>query len=175
MREIAQSGGGEYQVISTNDTDINQLLNVMQVDPFETDAVESDLQADVWRELGPGLVLLALPLVALVFRRGVILLIPLILLPLSPDAQALNWDEFWKNNDQRASEAFEQGEHREAAELFRQPDWKATANFRAGDYQTALDQWQDRDHPNAHYNRGNTLAKLGRFEEAVWSRLMKKP
>jgi len=167
MRETAQSGKGEYQIISTNDSDIDQLLKAMQVNPFESDAVESDLQADVWRELGPWLVLLILPMVVLVFRRGVILLVPLILLPLPPDAQALNWDEFWKNSDQRASEAFEQGEHRAAAEQFRQPDWKATANFRTEDYQTALDQWQELDHPNAHYNRGNTLAKLGRFEEAI--------
>ena len=167
MQSIALIGGGEYQTISNNDADINRLLGAMQINPFETDAVESDLQADVWRELGPWLVLIILPLVALVFRRGVILLLPLLLLPVPPDAQALGWNELWKNRDQRASNAYEQGEHRTAAELFDQRDWKASAHFRAGDYEAALEQWQDLDHPNAHYNRGNTLAKLGRFEEAI--------
>jgi len=167
MRTVAQSGGGEYQAISTSDDDISGLLKAMQSSPFGTDAVESDLQADIWRELGPWLVLFILPLVALVFRRGVIMLIPLLLLPLPPDAQALGWNELWKNSDQRASEAFEQGEHGTAAELFEQGGWKASSHFRAGDYEAALEQWQDLDHPNAHYNRGNTLAKLGRFEEAI--------
>ncbi len=167
MRALAQSGGGEYQLISTSDADISRLSSAMQTSPLETDAVESDLQADIWRELGPWLVLFMLPLVALFFRRGVIMLVPLLLLPLPPDAQALGWNELWKNSDQRASEAFSQGEHRTAADLFKQRDWKASSHFRAGDYEAALEQWQNLDHPNAHYNRGNTLAKLGRFEEAI--------
>ncbi|MCP4186042.1 MAG: VWA domain-containing protein [Gammaproteobacteria bacterium] len=167
MEKVANSGGGEFQLISNNDDDIDRLLSAMQTNPFEDDAVQSDLQADVWRELGPWLVLMLLPLVALVFRRGRIFILPLLLIPISPESHALSWDELWKNVDQRASEAFEQGEHQSAAELFDQPEWKASSHYRTGDYEKALQSWEGIDSERGHYNRGNTLAKLGRLEEAV--------
>ena len=167
LKALAKSGGGEYQIISSSDADINHLMDAMQSNALKGDAVESDLQADIWRELGPWLILFILPIVALSFRRGVIMVVPLLLLTLPPDAQALGWQELWKNSDQQGSEAFEKGDHQTAAELFQQRDWKATSHFRAGDYEAALEQWQGLEHSGAHYNRGNTLAKLGRFEEAI--------
>ena len=167
MREITKANGGTFQLISSNDADINALLNTIQSNRFESEAVESDLQADIWREQGHWLVLILIPLVALVFRRGVLLVLPLLLLPIPPDAKALGWEEFWQNQNQRGSEAFSQGEHETAAELFSDSEWKGSSHYRAGDYEQALEQWQMIDSERAHYNRGNALAKLGRLEEAV--------
>jgi Ca-activated chloride channel family protein len=127
----------------------------------------SDRSADIWRELGPWLLLLALPLAALSFRRGLVWLVPLYLVVLPPDAQAFDWQTLWQNNDQRAHELFENGDHKTAAELFDSSPWQASSNYRAGDYAAALEAWQQLDGDEAGYNRANTLAKLGRYEEAL--------
>lgn len=167
LRKIAELGGGGFQLISADDSDISSLLDTMHASLFEQDAVESDIQADVWRELGPWLVLLLLPLVAVLFRRGVILVLPLLLLPVPPEVQALGWDDLWKNPDQRGIEAFEQKDYETAGELFNQAEWKAASAFRAEDYEQALKSWEGVNSERAHYNRGNTLAKLNQYEEAI--------
>ena len=167
MRGIADIGGGSFQMITSNDADINAILNTMRSRLLEGEVEASDFSADIWREQGPWLLLILIPLVALVFRRGVILVLPLLLLPVSPGAEAIGWDELWQNTNQRGSRAFEQGEHQSAAELFENPEWKASSLYRAEDFEQALQYWEGNDSDDAHYNRGNALAKLERLEEAI--------
>jgi Ca-activated chloride channel family protein len=111
--------------------------------------------------------LFALPLAALGFRRGLLWIVPFYLVVLPPDAQALDWQTLWRNNDQRASQLFERGEHAAAAELFDNPEWQASSKYRAGDYAAALEAWQQLDDEDATYNRANTLARLERYEDAL--------
>ena len=167
LRRIAQIGGGVYATLSADDIDINTLAYIMESDIDDRDARLSDRSADLWRELGPWLLLFALPFAALVFRRGLIWLFPLYILLLPPDAQALDWQAWWQNNDQRANQLFEQGDHAAAAELFDDPDWKASSNYRAGDYAAALDTWEQLESEAAAYNHANALAKLGRLDDAL--------
>jgi Ca-activated chloride channel family protein len=176
LQRIAQSGGGVYAAISADDLDINTLAYMMDSSIDERAARLSDRSTDIWRELGPWLLLFALPLAALGFRRGLIWLVPLYIVILPPDAHALDWQTMWQNDDQRASRLFERGEHAAAAALFDSPEWRASANYRAGDYATALETWQQLDDEDADYNRANTLAKLGRYEDALaaYQRLLEK-
>ena len=167
LRRVAQVGDGVYATLSADDIDINTLAYMMETSIDEREARLSDRSTDLWRELGPLLVLIALPFAALAFRRGLIWLFPLCILAVPPDAQALDWQGWWQNDDQRASRLFEQGEHAAAAELFDHPDWKASSNYRAGDYASALDTWEQTDGETAAYNRANALAKLGRFDDAL--------
>ena len=167
LRRIAQIGGGVYATLSADDIDINTLAYIMESAIDDREARWSDRTADLWRELGPWLLLFALPFAALVFRRGLIWLMPLYILVLPPDAQALDWSAWWQNNDQRASQLFEQGDHAAAAELFDDPDWKASSNYRAGDYAAALDAWEQLESEAAAYNHANALAKLGRLDDAL--------
>jgi Ca-activated chloride channel family protein len=167
LRRIAQIGGGVYATLSADDIDINTLAYIMESAIDDREARLSDRSADLWRELGPWLLLFALPFAALVFRRGLIWLFPLYILLLPPDAQALDWQAWWQNNDQRANQLFEQGDHAAAAELFDDPDWKASSNYRAGDYAAALDTWEQLESEAAAYNHANALAKLGRLDDAL--------
>jgi len=167
LRRIAQIGGGVYATLSADDIDINTLAYIMESDIDDREARLSDRSADLWRELGPWLLLFALPFAALVFRRGLIWLFPLYILLLPPDAQALDRQAWWQNNDQRANQLFEQGDHAAAAELFDDPDWKASSNYRAGDYAAALDTWEQLESEAAAYNHANALAKLGRLDDAL--------
>lgn len=167
LRRVAQIGDGVYATLSADDIDINTLAYMMETSIDEREARLSDRSTDLWRELGPLLVLITLPFAALAFRRGLIWLFPLFILVVPPDAQALDWQSWWQNDDQRASRLFEQGEHAAAAELFDHPDWKASSNYRAGDYASALDTWQQIHGETAAYNRANALAKMGRFDDAL--------
>ncbi len=167
LRRIAQLGSGVYATISTDDIDINTLAYLLESDVDEREARLADGATDLWRELGPGLLLVLLPFAALAFRRGMIWLLPFWLVVMPPDAHALDWQSLWQNPNQRASGLFEQGEHEAAAELFEQPEWQASSRYRAGDYGAALETWQQLEDADALYNRGNALARLGRLDEAL--------
>ncbi|MCP4979895.1 MAG: VWA domain-containing protein [Gammaproteobacteria bacterium] len=167
LRRIAQSGGGVYATISANDIDINTLAYLMESSVDNREARLSDRSSELWREFGPWLVLLALPFAALSFRRGVIWFMPLCLLLLPPDAEALEWQDWWQNSDQRAAELFAQQEHEAAADLFENPDWKAASKYKAGDFVSSFEYWQQNEGEDAAYNRANALARLGRYEEAL--------
>ena len=67
LRSLAAAGGGQFAVMSTDNRDIDLLLS----GEVGTRQASGDaLATDRWREEGPWLLLLLLPLAALAFRRG---------------------------------------------------------------------------------------------------------
>ena len=167
LRELAARGRGVYTTLDANDADIDAVTRWLQSSLSMDDARHADVTADVWRELGPWLILMALPLVSLAFRRGLLWALPMSLLFTVPEASAFDWRDIWRNQDQYAGKLFEQGEYAEAARLFNDNDWAGAAYYRSGDYESALERWSQNDDETAHYNRGNALAKLGRYQEAI--------
>ena len=167
MRHIARLGSGAFATISPDDIDINTLNYIMESRLDDSDAQLSDRSADLWRELGPALLLLTLPLAALAFRRGLIWLAPIYLLVLPPDAEALDWQSLWQNSDQQALQLYQQGQHQQAAELFSDEAWQATAKYRAGDFSAAAESWQQQEGDAADYNRANALALQGQYQDAI--------
>jgi Ca-activated chloride channel family protein len=166
LKRVAASGGGVYASISNDDIDIDTLTYLMDSSQQQA-AGQSEASAELWRELGPGLLLLVLPFAAYAFRRGLIWMLPLIIIGVPPDAQALDWQGLWKNQEQQAHEMFEQGEFDSAAKKFDSQAWRASSHYRAGDFESALNQWQQLDDAGALYNRGNALAQLGKYEAAI--------
>ncbi len=55
----------------------------------------------------------------------------------------------------------------QAGERFTDPRWRAAAFYQAGQYQQALDALAGQTDAESHYNRGNTLARLKRYDDAV--------
>jgi len=167
LQRLAERGGGAYASLSPDDLDVNTLNYVMEAHIDRSQSQQSGRSADLWRELGPSLLLLALPLAALAFRRGLLWLAPIFLLAVPPDADAFDWQALWQNDDQRALQLYREGQHREAAELFDNEDWQASARYRAGDYAAAAENWQRREGADAAYNYATALAQQGRYEEAL--------
>ncbi len=166
LRELARLGNGRYVESQAGDADTRVLIGLGSMDAELTE--EPSLLSDQWREEGPWLLLALLPFAALAFRRGWLLsiLACVMILPPSP-ARALEWSDFWFRADQQAAREFDAGANAEAAELFRDPAWRAAASYRAGDYARALAALSDVPDPDADYNRGNALARLGRLDEAI--------
>ncbi len=137
--------------------------------PEKQETQKVDREFDSWYDRGHWLVILLLPVVLYCFRRGVLLSLLLIpLAGLSPTkSYALGWDDLWKNKNQQAYDQLQQEQATEAAQNFEDPEWKASAQYRAGDYAEAAKNFSQFDTANAHYNRGNALAKAGKLPEAI--------
>lgn len=167
LSTLATAGRGRYRSAVAGDADAQALMSEAELNPG-LGLLEQHLQAEKWDEQGPWLLLALLPLAALAFRRGWFgpLLLVLVIQPM-PEAHALSWDELWLNADQRAFREFEAGQAQQAAELFERQDWQAAAEYQAGNYQQALTRLGDRPGVTADYNRGNTLARMGKYQQAL--------
>lgn len=167
LQTFAKQTRGRYHSLSNNSSDIDYLMNLPAPQKQETQKVEREF--DSWYDRGHWLALLLLPIVLYCFRRGVLLSVLLLpLLGLSPNkSYALGWDDLWKNKNQQAYEQLQQQKAAEAVQNFADPEWKASAQYRAGDYAGAAQNFSRFDSADAHYNRGNALAKAGKLPDAV--------
>ncbi len=169
MQQLAAAGGGRYSTLTSGDDDLNHLLpsGINPLNHNETEA--TDQKSDSWKSEGPYLVLLLLPLAALAFRRGWLLSVMLLVgiaLPPEP-AMAFGWDDLWQRRDQQTVNALQQGDFQRATELANDPALKGTAAYRQKDYESALEAFSTQQGANGNYNRGNALAQLGRYQEAI--------
>ncbi|EON94002.1 hypothetical protein MARLIPOL_00583 [Marinobacter lipolyticus SM19] len=166
LQHLAQSNGGRSHHLTIDDTDINN-LGLLGENAEDWQESERDLTVDRWQDDGYWLLWLALPLVLIGWRRGTLALVLFTLLPLTPrPAMALEWSELWLREDQRAPEMIA-ADAETAAQRLRDPQWRGSAQYHAGDYEAAADSFATGDSPRAHYNRGNALARAGQLEEAI--------
>ena len=170
LEKLADIKQGSFTVLSIDDRDVE---GIIEAETTATDFIEDEQlrSSDKWNEEGPWLLLLALPLAASLFRRGLLFSWSLLLLigisSLPNLAQAFGWDDLWLRTDQQAEKLFQAGAEKDAAQLFENPEWKGTAAYRTGDYEKAIEEFSRKDRPLANFNRGNSLAFAGRLEEAL--------
>lgn len=69
--------------------------------------------------------------------------------------------------DQQGARAFERGDYQTAAARFEDPMWKGTALYLAERFDEALETFARVNTAEAWFARGNTLAHLERYEEAI--------
>ena len=166
LEALAAAGGGRYTTITSDDSDLSRLLSGVAGDSATGGG---DQATEQWAEEGPWLVLLLVPLAALAFRRGWVLVLVVAILPLPQPAHAAGWSDLWRTPDQQAQALLEEGEAARAAELFEDPAWRAVARYRAGDYSGSAGDFAAREDADALYNLGNAQARMGRFDEAIES------
>ncbi|WKD51313.1 VWA domain-containing protein [Microbulbifer spongiae] len=166
LRNLARSSGGRYARIAVSDSDIDHLLP-QSGRPQQAQLTEREF--DQWRDEGPLLILLILPLAALLFRRGTLACtLPLVLLVGLPnESRAFDWKDLWQRKDQQGQQLLAEGEPAEAAETFRNPQWRGTANYRAGDYAAAQEDFALSNDPQGLYNLGNSLVQQGDYNRAI--------
>ena len=166
LKMLAQNNGGSYRTLSADDTDISALLAATEeLFPDATKELERDF--DLWDDKGFWLVLLLLPIILVSFRKGNIALVLLIPSLFSDPASAFEWRDLWQTADQQASKALQEGDAESAQTLFKDPQWRGSAAYKAGDYQTAIDEFVQNNSADGHYNRGNGLAKSGDLDGAI--------
>ncbi len=144
---------------------------------------ESPLQLPL--DQGVYLLILLLPLVALLFRRGWVLNLSAISLPLTgwlcagllsiaafnPSASYANTSlpslaEAFKSPDQQGYQAWKDNNLELAESLFENTQWRASMLYKQGKYQEAAQLFRQDNSATGYYNLGNALAKSGELNAA---------
>jgi Ca-activated chloride channel family protein len=165
LRDLAGVGGGRFALLTADDSDLDYLLSGEVY--AATEVGDESMASDQWREEGPWLVLLLLPLAAMAFRRGWALGLLIFIMPLPQAAHASLWDDLWLNKDQQAQRALEEGSPADAAALFDDTEWRGVARYRAGDYSGSAAEFAESGDTRNLYNLGNAMAQLGQYDSAI--------
>lgn len=163
LQQAAASCHGRFRALTLGDEDIVYLLDTALPSEDETEEVERDF--DTWADVGYLAAIVLLPLLLLGFRRGLFAAAALCIVPLPAHADL--WDDLWQRPDQQAYQALQDGSPGLASMLFEDPQWRAAAQYRAGDYAGAASGYAAFDDSESAYNLGNALAKAGELESAL--------
>lgn len=150
LRRLAAAGQGRFARLTPDDEDLDHLLAPLE-GRSAGDSVQADARGADWLDRGPWLVLALLPLVVLAFRRGLIVvfcglaMLPGLMLTPGPALAAA------------------QGDVPGALER----EWRAVDAYRAGRWDEAAELLEGLASPEARYNLGNALARLGDYDGAL--------
>lgn len=167
LGQFASAQGGIYLNISDNNADIEALTQHFEQAAKRSEAIENDLLLENWQEAGVWLLLPILILVSLSFRRGLLSLAFLILIPLPKNSYAVEWQDLWQTKNQQAQTHYQQGNYDKAAAQFTDPAWQAAAQYKT--QQPNDIEMLAADSDTAFYNQGNVQAKAGQLKEAIES------
>ncbi|PIE60324.1 MAG: hypothetical protein CSA31_02460 [Desulfobulbus propionicus] len=195
LKAAARFGHGRYHRLTGNGSDIHYLLGGMSKTASKKQQDEKKMSVNRWYEQGIWLLIPVLPLLLILFRRGLLLAMVLLvagaIIPVPGGITSAQAAELWLNRNQQAAQLMAAAEAAanngstdsagikqnaaKAAELFTDPQWKAAASYKAGQFDQALVNLQG-DDPQTLYNRGNVLAKIGRLDEALaaWDEVLRQ-
>lgn len=188
LKEVANAGAGVYLPYNSSDAQIKQLvssseqaiasgLNHSSQTGSDTNTL-NNIKADKWQDMGFWLLLIPVLCMPMLFKRGFIFVFAMLtlgsmgtLLPQpayaassSDSSWSSRWSNLWSTPNQQAQKAFNDKDYSKAAKTFKNEDWQASANYKAGNYQAAAKGYQQ---TKESYNLGNALAKSGDLQGAL--------
>ena len=169
LSTVARDGGGRYAPISPDANDLDNVLDDLAPHAVAQTQTSQSQQATTlrYRDRGPWLVLLLLPLALAGFRRGWLMIVPIVLCSHVQTAAAFSWTDLWQRPDQQAQTQLDAGDAKQAQALAKNPALRGAADYRAGDMADAARDFQSAGDADAQYNAGNALAKQQQFKEAI--------
>ena len=163
LSRLAAAGGGKFSKVTEDVSLITAQWSQFAVD----DTLASDSDSSVrWKDRGPYILLLLMPLAALLYRRGWLLAIAVFLVLPSQPSFAFEWSDLWQRPDQRAAEAVSTERFDEPV-LSQYPRWNGIALYRKNEFDRAADEFSVSNDEVSMFNKGNALAKAGNFAAAV--------
>ncbi|AVT49058.1 vWA domain-containing protein [Shewanella baltica] len=174
LQKLAADNKG---VLIQNRTDGNDLAQLQHWLSDTGDAKATDLDGETWQDLGPYLALLLLLPALFSFRQGIVASVGFatlaggLLLAAAPQPAHASvwdnaWDNVWKTTDQQAMQAYQSQDYANAAKQFESPQWRGSAQYKAGDYEQALKTFEQDSSAQGLYNQGNALMQLGKPDKA---------
>lgn len=164
LKAFISDTGGRYRHARIDDLDLRGLGLFDSPRALRSDGQK--VQLDSWADQGYWLLLPLLLLAACAGRRGWLFCLPL-LLALPQPSQAFELDDLWLRADQQGQRLLEQQHPADAARRFKDPLWRGMALYQAGDFAGAAKAFGHGHSAQAHYNRGNALARSGELEAAL--------
>ena len=164
LRELTRATGGIFQLSQPTDFDIEALIKATEK-PVSNNNSETSKELEE-RINGGFWLLVPIALLALLgFRRGVVIAAVLILTPVD-HAFAASWSSPFTNSDGLGYELFEQENFAEAAGQFSSPQWRGAAQYKAGDYEGAIETLSSLTDEQSQYNLANAYAQSGDLDQA---------
>ncbi len=190
LAKVAADGGGYYTAITNDGKDVAEMFAAANSLGVERSFTPEQRLSSRWRDEGPWLTLLLLPLAAFAFRRGWLVTITAVAIGIGTPqpAQALDWEALFLRPDQRAARALAQARDtlredaraltqtqqdalaktlQRAIDLAGDANTKASALYYAKRFEEAEQLFAQGDDARASYNRATALAKAGRFKDAI--------
>ena len=168
LATLAAAGGGEYRDMRTDSADIAPLNRPRQDIGRGTRDAASAGERSLWIDRGIYLLFPLLLLGSLAFRRGWVLLLVIVMLPVPRPAMAMDWSSLWSRPDQRAAAALAGG-NPHAVPGSAGNRWQAAAAYRRGEFDEAIRLGEGAQTAVDHYNLGNAQARAGDLEAAAAS------
>ncbi|OED55760.1 transporter [Aliivibrio fischeri] len=160
LQQIATETNGVAQLIQSDNSDIDAIVRLTKT-PLEQVTKNSDTQVNSRANHGYWLLFPIVLLSLFAFRKGMILALLLVLLPVDKSmANTL------LSNDYNAHQQYEQKEYQAASEQFQSKQWKGAAQYKAGDYKGAIESLTGLSDVQSQYNLANALAQNGQLEDA---------
>ncbi len=168
LKPLASELNGAFVSLRADDSDILALMALNEHNLEAEAQRDQSRRFDAWEDKGPWLALALLPLIALAFRRGLVVCLAIVvILPSQYSEAAPWWDNLWQTPNQQASKKYRAGDTKTAARLFDNEQWRGSANYRSDNFDAAIKDFRRGTSAVDKYNLGNALAKAGRLEEAL--------
>ncbi|CAM4392817.1 VWA domain-containing protein [Pseudoalteromonas ostreae] len=164
LNSLARNSGGKFATYQPSARDIQIFAPSANSEMLKN---EKQSQA-LWRiDAGIYGLFILLPMMLWIFRRGAFAAAFLVVsfLP-QHNAYAVELPSVFKNQDQRALDAYQQGEYEQAATAD-SSQLKGAALYQQGNFDAALAQFSQDKSATGLYNYGNALAKAGKLDEAI--------
>lgn len=158
LKLLAAAGGGVC--VGSGTAGVEQIAREIEKTISDELKISENLRSD-WDDFGYFLLIIPLLCCLYFFRRGILVLA--FVLSGTVSAQA----GFFLNSNQEGLKAYNGGDYQAAAQKFEDSRWKASALYKAGNYEEAFREFSKNGDAEALYNQGNALAKSGKIEEAV--------
>lgn len=164
MQSLSQSTGGVFAPFQHSSSDV-ELIAHQKLSNQGRAKKHSDQRLTERVNNGFWLVPLLLIPGLFLFRKGGIWSVALLFLPLAyPTPSQANP---WKTDDQQAYQSFENEDFQSAAQQFSNQSWKGAAQYKAGDYQSAIETLTPLSSEDDQYNLANAYAQSGQLDDAI--------
>ena len=171
MQKLTKQTKGYYLPIQADNSDIEFYLKHLQKRFKNDNLKDNSIAGDRWFESGQLFILLLVPCILFAFRRGVLLSIACLVfasLTIQPSyVYAQEYQSIWKNENERGLDAWKQQNYDSAIRLFNELQWRGSAHYKNGQYEQALEFFEQDETATGYYNQGNALAQLNQYEDAI--------
>ncbi|MBB1310939.1 VWA domain-containing protein [Pseudoalteromonas sp. SR41-8] len=164
LNGLARNSGGKFATYQPSARDIQ-----IFAPSANSEILKNEKQSQALWRIDAGIygLFILLPMMLWIFRRGAFAAAFLVVsfLP-QHNAYAVELPSVFKNQDQRALDAYQQGEYEQAATAD-SSQLKGAALYQQGNFDAALAQFSQDKSATGLYNYGNALAKAGKLDEAI--------
>lgn len=159
-----RDGGLPVTLVTSDDSDLDVITRHIQQSVTAQNNARGDLH---WKNSGYLLVIPMLLLLLLGRRQLICWLVILVPLMSIPQGHAALRDA-WISPDMQGQYAFDKGDYKGAAELFRDPLWQGIAYYRAGDFVSAAAAFRQAPQtPETLLWTGNSYAQQKQWQQAI--------